>query len=85
MDADSGPGAAARRAVAGTPFRVFTPETEPLPVASSLTVKAVKAEVPFKSETLVTREGIRVDERRETCWMAEDGVGGLAYRCVLCI
>ena len=29
--------------------------------------------------TLVTRDGKRVDERRETCWMAEDGIGGLAY------
>ena len=36
-------------------------------------------EVPFKAEKLVTRDGKRVDERRETCWMAEDGIGGLAY------
>ena len=36
-------------------------------------------EVPFRAEQLVTRDGRRVDERRETCWMADPGVGGLAY------
>ena len=45
----------------------------------SLTVEALAAEVPFRAEKLVTRDGKRVDERRETCWMAEDGIGGLAY------
>jgi alkylated DNA repair dioxygenase AlkB len=35
--------------------------------------------VPFKVEQLVTRDGTRVDERRETCWMADEGIGGLAY------
>ena len=44
-----------------------------------LTVEALAAEVPFRAEKLVTRDGKRVDERRETCWMAEDGIGGLAY------
>ena len=43
-----------------------------------LTVEALAAEVPFRAEKLVTRDGKRVDERRETCWMAEDGIGGLA-------
>ena len=46
---------------------------------SDLTVKSLAAEVPFKVEQLVTRDGIRVDERRETCWMADEGIGGLAY------
>ena len=45
----------------------------------SLTVDGLAAEVPFRAEQLVTRDGRRVDERRETCWMAEPGVGGLAY------
>ena len=44
-----------------------------------LTVEALAAEVPFRAEKLVTRDGKRVDERRETCWMAEEGIGGLAY------
>jgi hypothetical protein len=46
---------------------------------SDLTVKSLAAEVPFKVEQLVTRDGTRVDERRETCWMADEGIGGLAY------
>jgi alkylated DNA repair dioxygenase AlkB len=45
----------------------------------SLTVDDLASEVPFRAEQLVTRDGRRVDERRETCWMAEPGVGGLAY------
>ena len=46
---------------------------------ATVTVNALAAEVPFRAEKLVTRDGKRVDERRETCWMAEPGVGGLAY------
>ena len=49
-----------------------------LPV-DQLTVESLAREVPFKVEQLVTRDGARVDERRETCWMADEGVGGLAY------
>ena len=49
-----------------------------LPV-DQLTVESLRLEVPFKVEQLVTRDGARVDERRETCWMADEGVGGLAY------
>jgi hypothetical protein len=48
-------------------------EEEALPI----TVDVLRAEIPFKSEQLVTREGVRVDERRETCWMADAGVGGV--------
>ena len=33
----------------------------------------------FRQEQLVTRSGKLVDERRETCWMADEGVGGFAY------
>jgi alkylated DNA repair dioxygenase AlkB len=47
--------------------------------SGAFTVEALAKEVPFKAEKLVTRDGKRVDERRETCWMAEDGIGGLAY------
>lgn len=36
-------------------------------------------QIPFRAETLVTRDGKKVTERRETCWMAEKNIGGLAY------
>lgn len=39
----------------------------------------IRREVSFKSEILTTRDGRVVNERRETCWMADDGIGGLAY------
>ena len=32
-----------------------------------LTVEALAAEIPFRAEKLITRDGKRVDERRETC------------------
>jgi len=44
-----------------------------------VTIQDIRKEVPFQSEDLITRTGKRVQERRETCWMAEPGVGGLAY------
>ena len=46
---------------------------------TALSVASLAREVPFKVEQLVTRDGTRVDERRETCWMADEGIGGLAY------
>mmetsp|Transcript_14756 Transcript_14756/g.21915 ORF Transcript_14756/g.21915 Transcript_14756/m.21915 type:complete len:480 (-) Transcript_14756:11-1450(-) len=42
-------------------------------------VDALVKEVPFKAENLITMGGKRVTERRETCFMADAGVGGLAY------
>eukprot|EP00622_Pseudochattonella_farcimen_P006411 FR742212.1.p1 GENE.FR742212.1~~FR742212.1.p1 ORF type:complete len:261 (+),score=18.44 FR742212.1:128-910(+) len=39
----------------------------------------ILAEVPFQPEMLVTRSGKQVPERRETCWMAETGIGGFVY------
>ena len=53
--------------------------TVPVEQLTELTVELLAKEVPFKVEQLVTRDGARVDERRETCWMADEGVGGLAY------
>ena len=83
------------RAVEGLPFKILpnlvpsiessSMETDEEKVESEdddsggFTVEALAKEVPFKAEKLVTRDGKRVDERRETCWMAEDGIGGLAY------
>ena len=39
----------------------------------------IRNEVTFKSDVLNTRDGKAVNERRETCWMADKGIGGLAY------
>lgn len=81
-----------QRATAGLPWKVLAavrPEekeeedSEGVPdeddAVGRVTVADLAAEVPFRAEQLVTRDGRRVDERRETCWMAEDGIGGLAY------
>ena len=59
---------------------VNSTETDDEPFTlETLTVKRIAKEVPFKTEQLVTRDGVRVDERRQTCWMAASGIGGLAY------
>jgi len=59
------------------PFRYLTPNISD--VLKNITVEDLRKEVPFKAEKLVTRTGKRVDERRETCFVAESGIGGLAY------
>ena len=59
------------------PFRYVTPNISN--VLKNITVEDLRKEVPFKAEKLVTRTGKRVDERRETCFVAESGIGGLAY------
>ena len=41
--------------------------------------KSIRAEVPFRTDTFTTIKGKVVTERRETCWMADSSVGGLAY------
>jgi len=56
------------------PFRVIQGG-----VTELLSIKEIKESVPFKKENLITRDGNRVQERRQTCWMAEEGIGGLAY------
>ena len=63
--------------VADFPFRYLTPNISD--VLKNITVEDLRREVPFKAEKLVTRTGKRVDERRETCFVAESGIGGLAY------
>ena len=59
------------------PFRYVTPNISN--VLKNITVEDLRKEVPFKAEKLITRTGKRVDERRETCFVAESGIGGLAY------
>lgn len=38
-----------------------------------------KVEIPFQFDTIVTRGGAAVTERRRTAWIANDGIGALAY------
>lgn len=62
----------------GLPFEVFPglllgKETPPLTLAE------VQEEVVFRKDQLVTRSGRLVNERRLTCWMADEGIGGFAY------
>jgi hypothetical protein len=35
--------------------------------------------IPFSKETITTRQGISVTERRGTAWIANEGIGALAY------
>jgi hypothetical protein len=56
------------------PFKVFHGLTVGL-----IDINEIRRDVPFKAESLQTRDGKAVTERRETCWMADPGVGGLAY------
>ena len=44
-----------------------------------VSLDAIKKEVKFKQDLLTTRDGRTVSERRETCWMADPGIGGLSY------
>ncbi len=68
--------------VLALPFRISPSMLSRVPAASEnagyISLDTLRAEIPFKKEKLVTRQGTMVEERRATCWMAEDGVGGLA-------
>jgi alkylated DNA repair dioxygenase AlkB len=61
-------------AMRGVPFRF-----QPYLTTGLIDLETLKREVPFKRERLTTRDGRRVDERRETCWMGEAHVGSYAY------
>ena len=61
-------------ALRGTPFR-FCPKMS----AGLIDLDELRREVGFRREKLTTRDGRRVDERRETCWMGEAHVGSYAY------
>jgi hypothetical protein len=64
------------------PFRISPSMLSRVPAVSEnegyISLDTLRAEIPFTKEKLVTRQGTIVEERRATCWMAEDGVGGLA-------
>eukprot|EP00977_Amphora_coffeiformis_P010778 scaffold2519_cov168-Amphora_coffeaeformis.AAC.15 len=44
-----------------------------------LATHCLQEEIPFHFDTIVTRTGAAVTERRGTAWIAEDGIGALAY------
>lgn len=48
-------------------------------VVPGLSIQELRRQVQFQADTIVTRDGKSVKERRETCWMADAGIGGLAY------
>ncbi len=43
------------------------------------TVKSLLSAIPFSFDTITTRTGSKVEERRGTAWVAEEGIGSLAY------
>ena len=47
--------------------------------AGRISLSQILSEVLFQRDTFITVKGKQVLERRGTCWMAEEGVGGLAY------
>ena len=66
---------AAAEAALGLPFAV-----RPGLLAATLPdVGALKASLPLASERIATKGGALVLERRHTAWVAEAGVGALAY------
>jgi alkylated DNA repair dioxygenase AlkB len=40
---------------------------------------SLQKSIPFQFDTIVTRRGSNVQERRGTAWVAENGIGALAY------
>lgn len=56
------------------PFKLL-----PSLVSGQIKLEDIRSEVTFKQDTFTTLKGDKVLERRLTCWMADQGVGGLAY------
>ena len=44
-----------------------------------LTATGLHDSLPFEQQALLTADGRSVRERRHTCWLAEEGIGALAY------
>ena len=65
---------ALEEATASLPWRV-----EPHAVSGLIDLELLRSELPLEKATIVTRTGAAVKERRRTCWLAEPGIGGLAY------
>lgn len=66
--------------VANLPFDIVTKvvDWDELLPATEI-VPFLQDEIPFNFDTIVTRTGAKVVERRGTAWIAEEGVGSLAY------
>jgi alkylated DNA repair dioxygenase AlkB len=48
-------------------------------VATHLLVGPMERQIPFARQELMTADGKKVQERRHTAWLAESGIGALAY------
>ena len=48
-------------------------------LVSSLSADALASQIQFEQQALMTADGRKVRERRHTCWLAEEGIGALAY------
>ena len=48
-------------------------------LAGRLDVEELRREVPFEQSVLMTADGKSVKERRHTAWLADEGIGALAY------
>jgi hypothetical protein len=55
----------------GLDWQQIVPETVP--------IHALLRDIPFRFDTITTRTGAVVVERRGTAWLAEPGIGALAY------
>ena len=42
-------------------------------------MKSLLSDIPFNFDTITTRTGAKVEERRGTAWVAAEGIGALAY------
>ena len=73
--AGAAPGAAG---VAGEVAASGLPSVAAL-VATHLLVAPMARQIPFAQQELMTADGKRVRERRHTAWLAEEGIGALAY------
>ena len=48
-------------------------------LAGRLDVEELRRAVPFEQSVLMTADGKSVKERRHTAWLADEGIGALAY------
>jgi hypothetical protein len=60
--------------VARLPFDIL-----PCGVTDLQSVSAWQQDIPFQFDTIITRTGTNVPERRGTAWVAQEGIGALAY------
>ena len=49
------------------------------PIVRELEADVLRRAIPFEQQELLTADGRKVRERRHTSWLAEEGIGALAY------